>query len=128
MMGWSQSDPADNSHTRDTFRDLLPRLSPQFMAARQQAKPFDVSSLNYLHVPVGVGSLLGLVALLIFQRRLGLAPPTAGLAASVLLALSINAVICGVFSHPADRYQSRLMPLAPLALMIAAARRRRFIW
>jgi hypothetical protein len=119
------TDPEDNSHTRDTFRELLPKLSPRFMAARQQAAPFDVSPLNYLHVPVGVVSLFGIVAVLIFYRRLGLPLPTVALAATVLLALSINAVICGVFSHPADRYQSRLMPLAPLALMIAVARRKR---
>jgi len=115
------TDPEDNSHTRDTFRDLLPRLSPQFFAARQQARPFDVSPLNYLHVPVGALSVLGLIGVLIFGRRLALSDRVAALAATVLLALSINAVICGVFSHPADRYQSRLMPLAPLALIIAAA-------
>jgi len=117
--------PDDNAHTRDTFRDLLPRLSPRFLAARQQAKPFDVSPLNYLHVPVGAASLLGLVAGLIFYRRLGLRDEAVALAATVLLALAINAVVCGVFSHPADRYQSRLMPLAPMALMIAALGRRK---
>jgi hypothetical protein len=121
------TDPEDNSHTRDTFRDLLPRLSPQFLAARQQAKPFDVSPLNYIHVPVGALSMIGLAGLLVFRRPLGMAHQTTALAATVLLALAINAVICGVFSHPADRYQSRLMPLAPLALMIAAASRKRDI-
>jgi len=33
-----------------------------------------------------------------------------------LLALAANAAICGVFAHPADRYQSRLVLLAPLAV------------
>src|SRR4029078_256203 len=50
------TDPDDNSHTRDTFRDLLPRLAPRFFAARQQATPFDVSPLNWVHVPVGAAS------------------------------------------------------------------------
>jgi hypothetical protein len=117
--------PADNSRTRDTFRDLLPQLSPHFLAARQQAAPFDVSRLNWLHVPVGALSLAGLIGVLVFHRRLDLPAKTTALTATVLIALFINAVICGVFSHPADRYQSRLMPLAPLALMIAAASRGR---
>jgi hypothetical protein len=118
------TDPDDNSHTSDTFRDLLPRLYPRFLAARQQAAPFDASPLNWLHVPVGVLSILGLIGVLIFHRRLALPTQATALAATVLLALFINAVICGVFSHPADRYQSRLMPLATLALMVTLASRK----
>jgi hypothetical protein len=37
-----------------------------------------------------------------------------------LLALLGNAAICGTLSIPADRYQSRLTPLATLAVMLAA--------
>jgi hypothetical protein len=48
-------------------------------------------------------------------------------AVTVLLALAVNAMICGVFSHAAERYQSRLMPLAPLALIILLVARRR-VW
>jgi hypothetical protein len=34
--------------------------------------------------------------------------------------------VCGIFSHPADRYQSRLIPITPLAvIVIAIATRRR---
>ncbi len=53
--------------------------------------------------------------------------PTApsALAATAVFALIINAAVCGVFSHAADRYQSRLVPIAPLALMIVALSRRR---
>jgi hypothetical protein len=41
------------------------------------------------------------------------------------LALATNAAICGVFSHPVDRYQSRLVLLAPLAMALLIAQRRR---
>jgi hypothetical protein len=36
-----------------------------------------------------------------------------------LIALFANAAICGVFSNPNDRYQSRIVWLAPFAVMIA---------
>jgi hypothetical protein len=118
------TDRDDNAHTLDTFRELLPRLFPQLLAARQQAAPFNVEPLNYLHIPVAALSIAGLLGALIFRRRLRLTPQATTLCATVLLALAINAVVCGVFSHPADRYQSRLVPLAPLALMVAVAGRR----
>jgi hypothetical protein len=118
------TDREDNSHTLDTIRDLLPRLYPRLLAARQQSRPFDVSPLNLLHVPIGAVSILGLLGAIMLRRRLTLPSETTALCATVLLALAINAVVCGVFSHPADRYQSRLMPLAPLALMAAAVSRR----
>ena len=40
----------------------------------------------------------------------------------MLLALLGNAVICGTFSNPHDRYQSRLIWLPVLALLLARAR------
>lgn len=43
---------------------------------------------------------------------------------STLLALAANGAICGLFSHPADRYQSRLVPLAPFAMALLIVRRR----
>jgi hypothetical protein len=118
------TDRDDNSHTLDTFRDRLPQLYPAVLAARQQSKPFDVSPLNLIHVPVGTLSILGLLGTVLLRRRLMLPPETAALCTTVLMALAINAAVCGVFSHPADRYQSRLIPLAPLALMVAVAGRR----
>ena len=119
------TDRHDNSRSRDTFRDRLPRLYPALMAARQQAKPFDVSPLNVIHVPVAALSIIALAAALIWRRRLALSDEDIALAATVLFALAVNAAVCGVFSHPADRYQSRLVPIAPLALIIALASRKR---
>jgi hypothetical protein len=53
-----------------------------------------------------------------FRRRFDVAPELAALCLTILLALAFNAAICGVFSHPVDRYQSRLMPLALLAMAL----------
>jgi hypothetical protein len=54
---------------------------------------------------------------------LHIAPEAAALCFVILLALAANAAICGVFSHPVDRYQSRLVLLAPFAVAILVAQR-----
>jgi hypothetical protein len=113
----------ENGYTISTIRDRLPSLYPALMAARQQATPFNVAPLNVIHIPAAALSILALAAVLIRRHRF---PDRAiAFAVTVLFALVINAAICGVFSHAADRYQSRLVPIAPLALMIVALSRRR---
>ena len=115
----------DNAPTVNMFGDHFPQLFAQFTRARQQAEPFDVAPLNYLHVPVAGLSVAGLGVALLFRRRLKIAPEAAAFCLVILLALATNAAICGVFSHPVDRYQSRLVPLAPLAMALLIAQRRR---
>jgi hypothetical protein len=113
----------DNEPTIAIIADREPQLYPTFLKARQQADRFDITPLNYLHVPVAALGMSALLAALIFRRRLKVAPELAALAAVVLLALLANAAICGVFSHAVDRYQSRLVPLAPFAVALMIARR-----
>jgi hypothetical protein len=108
----------DNEPTISTFADRTPQLFPQFMNARQQTEHFDVGPLNFLHVPFAALAITGLVGAIILQRRLKIAPEIAALCRTILLALAANAAICGVFSHPVDRYQSRLVPLAPFAMAL----------
>jgi len=103
------------------FRVHFPHLFAQFMRARQQAERFDVAPLNYLHLPVAALSVAGLGLALLFHRRLKIAPEAAALCFVILLALAANAAICGVFSHPVDRYQSRVVLLAPLAMALLIA-------
>jgi hypothetical protein len=43
----------------------------------------------------------------------------------VLLGLIGNAIICGTFSNPHDRYQSRIVWLPSLVLLLAVTRDRR---
>jgi len=106
----------DNAPTLNMFRFHFPKLFAELMRARQQAGGFDVEPLNYLHVPVAALSVAGLVLALLFRRRLKIAPEAAALCLVILSALATNAAICGIFAHPADRYQSRLVLLAPLAV------------
>lgn len=114
-----------NFHVVWTFKDDFPSLYPQFMAARQQSGGLDVTPLNAIDIPVAALSMLGLAGALLYRRRLDLSPQMTALAATVLLALLVNAAVCGTFSHAADRYQSRLVLLAPFAVMILLVKRRR---
>jgi hypothetical protein len=96
----------------------LPGQMRAYLAARQQRGQIDFRIIGYLHVVVGALSLIGLVMFLGFaiSRRRG---ERIALPGFVLAALVANAIICGVLSGPHDRYQSRLVWLAPFALMIS---------
>lgn len=113
----------DNEPTFSSFEEQIPQWLPALMAARQQSKRLNVVPLNKLHVPVAGFAIGGLILALLLRRRLNIAPQAAALCCVILLALAANAVICGVFSHPVDRYQSRLVLLAPFAIAILLARR-----
>ena len=116
----------DNEPTFQTFADLLPDLVPPMMSARQQSGGIEIEPFNdLLYVPVGALAMAGIVAAWLLRRRLALAPETAALCFTILLALLANAAICGIFSHPVDRYQSRLVLLAPFAVAILVAQRSR---
>ena len=95
------------------FAEHFPQLFPQFMRARQQVEHFGVAQLNYLHVPVAALAIAGL-GIALFGGRWKIAPRKPSPCAwSFCSALAANAAICGVFSHPVDRYQSRMVLLAP---------------
>jgi hypothetical protein len=113
----------DNLPTIRMIGDHFPQLFEALMDARQQAERFNVAPLNYLHVPVAALAIAGLGLALVFHRRWKIAPEAAALCLVILLALTANAVICGVFSHAVDRYQSRLVLLAPLAVALLIAQR-----
>ncbi|MBI4367396.1 MAG: hypothetical protein HY543_11305, partial [Deltaproteobacteria bacterium] len=115
----------DNDPAIGTLADHTPQLMPQLISARQQSENFDVRPLNFLHVPLAALSIAGLGLALIWRRRLAVAPELAALCLTIMLALAANAAICGVFSHPVDRYQSRLALLAPFAMALLIARRQR---
>ncbi|MGE0061900.1 MAG: hypothetical protein AB7T86_07460 [Xanthobacteraceae bacterium] len=119
--------PAHNAPAIAAFKEHTPQWFGALMAARQQSNPPDAALLNLIHWPVAATSLLGLVALLAFRRRLGVTPQATALIATVLLALAANAAVCGIFSHPVDRYQSRMIMLAPFAVAVVWWSRRRTV-
>lgn len=115
----------DNEPTFAMFRDHLPDLVPSLMEARQQNAGIDVSAMNWVHIPVAVLSIAGLGLTLILRHRWRVGAELTALGLTIMLALIANAAVCGIFSHPVDRYQSRLVPLAPLALALVVASRSR---
>jgi hypothetical protein len=110
-------------HVHDVLEHEAPRAYKRFLAARQQQAPFDFAWLNSVHVPVALLSMALLPVVILLARRGRVSRQAAALAAVALLALLGNAVICGALSNPHHRYQSRLVPLATLAIAIAALTR-----
>jgi hypothetical protein len=106
------------------FRRVIPEQLPAYLKARQQRGLIRFKTLNLIHVPVGAMSVLGLL-LLLQHAAVRRAWDEASLPALVLLGLIGNAIICGTFSNPHDRYQSRVIWLPTLALLLAVSRDRR---
>jgi hypothetical protein len=106
------------------FKRMIPRQVPAYLEARQQRGLIRFKTLNLIHVPVGVMSVLGLL-LLLWRACVQRAWDGASLPALVLLGLIGNAVICGTFSNPHDRYQSRVIWLPSLVLLLAVTKDRR---
>jgi len=111
-------------HTHGILKKYAPAWYPTFLAARQQRAEFDFTWVNAVHVPVAAAAMAGLLIALLLTRRSHVRRSAAAFAPMVLVALVGNALVCGVLSNPHDRYQSRLIWLAPLALVIAAGGRR----
>ena len=91
---------------------------PAFTASRQQRDAFDFRFLNSLHVPLAIMATAMLPVLVVLLRRRQ--PALSMFAATILFALVVNAAICGMFSNPNARYQSRIAPLATLTVLLAA--------
>ena len=106
------------------FKRMIPQQLPAYLEARQQRGLIRFKTLNLIHVPVGAMSVLGLLLLIQhgWARR---SWDAVSLPALVFLALIGNAIICGTFSNPHDRYQSRIVWLPSLVLLLAVTRDRR---
>lgn len=99
------------------FKIAIPQQVSDYDHAYQQEGAIWFLPVNFVHVPIAFLSLIGLYLLLrqAVRRRdwqSGLFP------AFVLLALLGNAFVCGVFSGPHGRYQSRIMWLPAFAVML----------
>lgn len=106
---------------RPEISSMMPRQLHAYLQARQQHNAIRFRDLNMLHVTVGMLSLLGVLLLLnhaVIRRRWD----EAMLPGLVMVALVGNAIICATFSNPHDRYQSRLIWVPGLVLLLALAR------
>jgi hypothetical protein len=120
-------DGLDEHHvaTRGVLTGALPASARPYSAARQQqgemTRPL-FRALNRVHVPVAwlASAVLPLLVAWWWQRRRS---DLALLALFLLTALAGNAFICGALSNPHDRYQSRIVWIAVLAVGMALAER-----
>lgn len=110
-------------HTTGVIERFTPAWTNAMRAARQQAGDLPLfSTLNRIHVPVALGSVLALIGVAVRASRRGHLDALEILALTVLLAFFLNAAICGVFSNPHPRYGARIAWLAPLVVLMLAIR------
>lgn len=109
-------------HTYGIMERYLPAQLKPMRAAQQQLWHFDFTAINYVHIPVALGSML--LAVMLFGHGLRHRPrdDITLLAGTVSLAMLGNAFICAVISGPHDRYGARLAWLATMVVLIAAFR------
>jgi hypothetical protein len=107
----------DNWHAEAMLKKFAPDTFASFMASRQQHDGFDFGAINLFQVPLALLAMAMLpVWILLFRRS---EPRISCFAGSALFAILTNAAICGIFSNPNARYQSRIAPLAVLAALVA---------
>jgi hypothetical protein len=111
-------------HTYGIIERYLPAQLATMRAARQQHWDINFTAINWVHVPVALGSMLLLLVIVgrsFWRRRLD---DVTLLAATASMALLGNAFICGVISGPHDRYGARMVWIATFVVLIASERRR----
>jgi len=109
-------------HTYGIIERYIPSQSKSMRAAHQQHWDINFAAVNWIHVPVALGSMLAvfaMFALSLWRRKLD---DLSLLAATVSFALLGNALICGVISGPHDRYGARIVWIATFTVLLAAAR------
>ena len=99
------------------FKIAIPQQLSAYDRAYQQEGEIWFVPINIVHVPVAALSLAALY--LVLRRVIRRRDWRAGvLPTYVLIALIGNAFICGVFSGPHGRYQSRIMWLPAFAVLL----------
>jgi hypothetical protein len=101
---------------------LAPEAVPASHSARQRMGFLRFGAINWLHVPVALGSLAALPLILFFGLRWKEFGDLVPLAATAGAAILANAFVCGVLSGPHDRYGARILWIATFALALAVMR------
>ena len=104
---------------RGLFYGLMPKQRLAYMNAHQQTGKLSFTAVNVAHVPLAFLAQAWLAWVLwraLKRRRWNLAT----LPAFVFVALLGNALVCGLFSGPHDRYQSRVAWVPCLIVLLTA--------
>jgi hypothetical protein len=108
-------------HTYGIIERYMPGIAPAMRAARQQHGEVSFHALNALHMPIALLSMLALPFMILLGRR-GEFADLGRLAATVAVAILINAAVCGALSNPHNRYGARLVWIATLAVALVPMR------
>jgi hypothetical protein len=109
-------------HTHGMIENFLPSALPAMRAAHQQKGEIDFRAINRLHLSVAFASMVLLIAVIVLTLRGAAFADLAPLAITVALAIVGNAVVCGVFANPHDRYGARMVWLATLVVVVMICR------
>jgi hypothetical protein len=109
-------------HTYGIIERYTPSVVPAMQAARQQHGEIGFAAINMIDVPVAWAAMALLPALLLLGIYSAEFADLGRFAATLLLALLSNAVVCGVISDPHDRYGARIVWTAVFAVALALAR------
>jgi hypothetical protein len=109
-------------HSYAIIAKFTPHAAPAMRAARQQHGELSFTALNDIQRPLALGAMLLLVPLMLWGSQRQSMTDFGRLATTIACALLANALVCGVFSNPHDRYGARLAWLAPLVVGLAALR------
>jgi hypothetical protein len=101
------------------FHGFMPKQYKHYLEARQQRGMLSWPAVNVVQFPIALFAQvwLAVVAWRAIKRRRW---NVAALPAFVLVALIGNALVCGLFSGPHDRYQSRLAWVPCLIVLLTA--------
>jgi hypothetical protein len=105
-------------HTYGIIKRFIPGELPALQKARQQQGEVNFELINRVHVPIALGSMLVVLALLGNALVCGRFDKPAHLAVTVTVALLANAFACGALSGPHDRYGARIVWIATLTAAI----------
>ena len=109
-------------HTYGIIEHYIPSQVAPMRAAHQQHWEINFAAVNRLHVPVALGSMVLVLAMLARAAWRRKRDDLTLLAATVSFALLGNAMICGIISGPHDRYGARMVWIATLTVLLAATR------
>lgn len=107
-------------HNTTTLEIMLPWEAGAYHHARQQLGELQFfDELNWIHVPLQLATffLLPVVAIALWRRG---DRPVALFCALLMAGMVANALACGTLSNPQDRYQSRVVWIAVLAVGLVA--------
>ncbi|MBI1209703.1 MAG: hypothetical protein GC191_20770 [Azospirillum sp.] len=107
--------------TKWAVESFTPDLLPDYLASRQSRGDLSFAELNRWQVPIALAATAlcaWLVLILAGFRQLDLA----WFCTFVSVAILGNAMICGIFANAHDRYGSRIVWLAVLAVLLTGQR------